>query len=73
MPSPVQGRVVLVHRDVQGREGYVDDYKGAHGVMFYRERNPTGGLLSLRTEGVEAGWVEARRGKLVNGVRHARK
>ena len=52
-------------------KGDVGDHEGTHGVMFDGEGNPTGGLFSLRTEGVEADEVEARRGKLVHGVRHA--
>ena len=62
----------MVHRDVHGREGDLGDHEGAHWVMFDGQGNPTGGMLSLRTEGVEAGGIESQRGKLMHGVRHAR-
>ena len=41
-------------------------------MAFDGETDPTGGLLSLRTAGVDAGGVKARSGKLVDGVHHAR-
>ena len=61
----------MLHRDVHGGEGDVGDHEGAHWVVFDGEGDPTGAMLSMRTEGVEAGGVEARHGKLVHGVRHA--